>query len=58
MNSLMSPKIQDDDFVGRYAMCPKCEEPVAFDLWNHEQLICKYCPNCGQGIDWSDDYDD
>lgn len=32
--------------------CPKCSESYEIDYEKY-----KYCPNCGQAIDWSDKYD-
>ena len=51
-----TPSYEGDgcDFDGNIILdtwiCPKCEEYYEMDYDNY-----KYCPNCGQAIDWSEE---
>ncbi len=40
----------------KYVLCPICKIEIAMlDSWrDFESRVYKYCPNCGQALDWSD----
>lgn len=38
-----------------YDLCPNCETNLCTDgLFGRDKKIMKYCENCGQKLDWSD----
>lgn len=44
------------DLVGFFdfrLVCPECEQPIA-RYFNKKEYKPRYCHNCGQAIDWSD----
>ena len=39
-----------------YDLCPNCEKNLCTDgLFGRDKKIMKYCENCGQKLDWSDE---
>lgn len=37
-----------------YEACPVCGKPLT-EIWKFDEYKPKYCHNCGQRIDWSDE---
>lgn len=51
------PKRAISTYIGNYK-CPTCESYIDItddDLHVYEIVPPKYCPNCGQALDWSEE---
>lgn len=54
------PKKLKTTEVGRFGLvllCPSCENNIAMiwdSVWQKGRYKQKYCDNCGQALDWSD----
>lgn len=47
------PLKQEFGFFDFRLVCPECEQPIA-RYFNKKEYKPRYCHNCGQALDWSD----
>ena len=51
----MKPLLKDMGFEHYNMYCPSCKEYVGFRNSVRQSLTWKYCSDCGQALDWSDE---
>ena len=44
-------QIDSEEFYFKIVKCPNCKKDIVLAIKDHQ----KYCRDCGQGLDWSDD---
>ena len=54
-NEPMKPLIKDMGFEHYDIYCPSCKEYIGYKNSVRLSLTLKYCPDCGQKLDLSDD---
>lgn len=54
-NEPMKPLLKDMGFGHYDIYCPSCKEYIGYKNSVRQSLTLKYCPDCGQRLDWSDE---